>query len=125
MIRTLRAQHVRQLELRLAQGSDWIDSGLVSTNLLGKAADHRRLHVRFERVLKMAGLPIVRLHDLRHTCATLLLEQGADFYEVSRLLGHSSITITADIYGDITPSMKRRLADRIDRIARGDPRTWA
>jgi len=119
LIRTLRAQHTRQLELRLAQGPDWTESGFVFTNIIGKAADPRKLDVRFKRVLKKANLPLtVRLHDLRHTCATLLLEQGADLYEVSRLLGQSSITITADIYGHITPSMKRGLADRIDRMTK-------
>jgi len=79
--------------------------------------DATRFDAIFKRLLKTAKLPEeTRFHDLRHTCATLLLERGADLYEVSKLLGHSSITITADIYGHFSQGMKRNLVEKMDAI---------
>jgi integrase len=63
-----------------------------------------------------AGLPSQRFHDLRHAAATLLLEQGEELAVVSRILGHASITTTADIYGHMTDAMSKRAADRTDAI---------
>jgi integrase len=90
---------------------------LVFPNTVGKPLEPRAVDSMFKRLLKKAELPTAtRFHDLRHTAATLLIERGADLYEVSRLLGHSSITITADIYGHVTQGMKRGLVEKMDSI---------
>lgn len=57
----------------------------------------------------------VRLHDLRHTCATLLLEAGVDIAVVSRWLGHTSISITADTYSHVTRALLDDAARRLER----------
>jgi len=59
----------------------------------------------FERLVALSGLPPIRLHDLRHVAATLLLAAGADLKVVQEPLGHSSITITADIYASVLPEL--------------------
>ena len=65
------------------------------------------------------GLPRLRLHDLRHTCATLLLESGAPIDAVKRYMGHSSIQVTSDIYGhggeDGMPGLAAALTERLTR----------
>ena len=66
--------------------------------------------------LMAAGLPHQRLHDLRHACATLRLEQGEDLAIVSRILGHASITTTANVYGHLTEAMLGKAAERTDVI---------
>jgi integrase len=70
----------------------------------------------FQRTLERAGLPHQRFHDLRHACATLLLEDGEDLGVVSRILGHSQIATTADVYAHLTPAMLERSAARMDAI---------
>jgi len=108
---------VRQLQDRLAAGAVWSDQNLVFPDTIGKPLEPRAVDTLFKRLLKKANLPgSTRFHDCRHSAATFLLERGADLYEVSRLLGHSSITITADVYGHISQGMKRGLADRMDSI---------
>jgi integrase len=67
-------------------------------------------------VLVTSGLPRQRFHDLRHTFATLQLEAGGDLFEVSRALGHASITTTANTYGHFTRAMAERSADRMTGI---------
>jgi integrase len=117
VVRTLRAHRVRQLQDRLAAGAVWSDQNLVFPDTIGKPLEPRAVDTLFKRLLKKANLPgSTRFHDCRHSAATFLLERGADLYEVSRLLGHSSITITADVYGHISQGMKRGLADRMDSI---------
>lgn len=68
---------------------------------------------RFQRLVKTAGLPTIRLHDLRHTSATLGLASGESLLEVSRRLGHSSVAVTADIYSEISPEAARGAAERM------------
>lgn len=76
----------------------WTDSGLVFTNLTGGPMDPETATKRFQRVLKREGLPHQRFLDLRHACASLLLAQGLDLKVIQDILGHSTITITDDLY---------------------------
>jgi integrase len=75
------------------------------TNLLGR---------HFKPLLKRAGLPSIRLHDLRHTCATILLVAGKHPKYVQELLGHASTSITLDTYSHVIEGMDGGLADVMD-----------
>jgi integrase len=68
----------------------------------------------FKRVLKKAGIREMRLHDTRHTFASLLLSNGESPVYVKEQLGHSSIQITVDIYGHLIPSSNRKAVNRLD-----------
>jgi len=68
----------------------------------------------FKPLLRRAGLPDIRWHDLRHTCATLLLSRGTHPKLVQHLLGHASIQLTLDRYSHWIPSMGRHAADGMD-----------
>jgi len=74
----------------------------------------------FRPLLKRAGLPPIRFHDLRHSTATRLLVQGVHPKVVQDWLGHSSITVTLDTYSHAIPSLGREAADLFDRAASAD-----
>ena len=77
----------------------------------GKPLDRRDLTSRrFKPLLKCAGLPHFRFHDLRHTCATLLLTQNVNPKIVSKMLGHATTAITLDIYSHVLPTMQESAA---------------
>jgi integrase len=69
----------------------------------------------FRPLLKKAGLPLIRIHDLRHTAATLLLLAGVHPKVVSEMLGHASIAITLDLYGHVLPDMQREATAAMER----------
>ena len=70
-------------------------------------------------MLKDAGLPRIRFHDLRHTAATLLLGRGVHPKIVSEMLGHSTTAITLDLYSHVTPTMQREAAAIFDSVLGG------
>ena len=72
--------------------------------------------VTWHRALKAAGLPRIRMHDLRHTKGTLMIDEGEELVVVQRTLGHASQTITADLYIGKVPGALRRAADRWDEL---------
>ena len=74
------------------------------------------LRGRFQRLLKDAGLPHLRFHDLRHSTATILLAAGVPANVVQELLGHSHISVTLGIYGHVTPSMHEEAVNRIGKM---------
>ena len=88
----------------------WRDGDFVFTTKVGEPLDTSTLTRAFQAALRRAGLPRQRFHDLRHACATLHLEAGEELLVVSRMLGHSTISTTADIYAHITPAMLERTA---------------
>ncbi len=112
----LKAHRKRQLEERMRMASLWEDHGLVFPNQVGKTMNARNLAARsFKPLLKRAGLPeTVRVHDLRHTCATILLKVGQHPKFVQELLGHANISITLDTYSHVLPGMGDGLADAMD-----------
>jgi len=66
-------------------------------------------------VLAQIGLPPIRLHDLRHSAATLLLSQGVHQRIVQDLLGHSTIRLTLDVYSHMLPNLQKEAADKMER----------
>jgi integrase len=110
----LRSHRKRQLEEEL-RATDYEDSGLVFATQTGKPLDARNVaNKHFKPLLKRAALPDIRFHDLRHTCATLLLSRGTHPKYVQELLGHKSIKLTLDRYSHWMPSMGRATADGMD-----------
>jgi integrase len=76
----------------------------------------RNLIRHFKQVIGEAGLPNIRFHDLRHTAATILLQQDVPPKKVQELLGHSTIVLTLDTYSHIIPSMHSETADKMDGV---------
>jgi integrase len=88
----------------------------------------RRSHFHrqdFKPLLKAAGLPDIRFHDLRHTSATLLLSQGVHPKVVQERLGHSQIGVTMDIYSHVMPGMGREAADKLNSVFTARPKAVA
>jgi integrase len=71
---------------------------------------------RFNPLLKRAGLPQIRFHDLRHTCATLLLTEIVNLKVVSEMLGHSNIAIILDTYSHVLPNMQESAAAAMEEV---------
>jgi integrase len=102
----LRRHLERQLWEMQMVGDGYVDRGLVFTASTGAPVNPSNLRQRsFVRLLTKAGLPHVRFHDLRHTCATLLLSKGTHPKFVQELLGHATVAITLDTYSHVVPGM--------------------
>jgi integrase len=102
----LSAHKAAQNAERLMAGSLWEDHGLVFATHGGRPLDSRNVvRTSFKPLLKEAGLPDIRFHDLRHTCATLLLSRGHHPKLVQDLLGHASVALTLDRYSHVLPGM--------------------
>jgi integrase len=119
-VRALKAHRIKQAEWLLAIGEPPNSDTLVFTNRLGEPLNGWHFTERvFKPLLRRLGLPQVRFHDLRHTAATLMLEQGVHPKVVSEMLGHSSVAITLDRYSHVLPTMQEEAARRMDRVLGG------
>jgi integrase len=101
----LRGHLARQLEEIEALGDGYQDQGLMFPGERGQPMRPYTLTGKLERILRRVGLPKIRFHDLRHTCATLLLSKSVHPKFVQELLGHATISITLDRYSHVIPSM--------------------
>jgi integrase len=113
-VKTLNEHRIAQKIHRMAAGADWLDTGLVFTTRTGAALDDSKVRKEFHTLLQKAELPRMRLHDLRHTCATLLIAQGVHPRVVMETLGHSQISITMDLYSHVTSTMQAEAAAKMD-----------
>jgi integrase len=105
-VAALKAHKVAQNAERLKAGSLWQENRLVFCTHAGKPLDFRNVATAsFKPLLKKAGLPDIRFHDLRHTCATLLLSRGHHPKLMQELLGHASVAMTLDRYLHVLPGM--------------------
>lgn len=112
-VEVLRRWAVAQLRHREGWGAGWVESGLVFTRENGAALHPDLATDSFARVARRAGLPPIRLHDLRHTAASLALQAGVPMKVVSEQLGHSSLAITADTYTSVLPAVARAAAEAV------------
>jgi len=107
-IAALKDHRKRQLEERMRLAGLWQDQGLVFPNETGSLFNPSNLRNRsFKRIKARSGVrQDLRFHDLRHTCATLLLSEGVNAKVVSEMLGHASIAITLNTYSHVLPDMQ-------------------
>jgi integrase len=110
-MRLLRAHRKRQLAERLRLGGAWVESGRVFTKPDGSSLRPSWIGDQFERLYTAAGLPPIRLHDLRHTAATLMLAAKVEMKIVQEILGHSAIAVTADLYTSVLPELAKAAAE--------------
>ena len=115
-IRALKSQRASQAEWRLKAGPLWRDTDLVFTNDDGSPVHRERVARAFDQALKKAGIRHIRVHDLRHTFATLQLEMGVNVKKISEMLGHSNIGITLGTYSHVTKQMDREAIDRMEEM---------
>lgn len=107
------------LEERLAIGPSYDESGLVFTTIEGSLLKPASFSQTFERLVAGTGLPKIRLHDLRHTHATLLLRAGVPVLVVSKRLGHATPGFTLTVYGHLLPGQDSDAAERFASVLRG------
>ncbi len=120
-VEALKRHGKRQAEEKMKIGTLYRDEDLVFASEIGTALDAQNVVNRsFKPLLERAGLPSIRFHDLRHTCATLLLAKGVHPKLVQALLGHASISMTMDLYSHWAPAMGDQTASAMEEALRED-----
>lgn len=116
-IKSLKAHKERQVEQIASANGHWRDPEVVFASTIGTPLDPSTVVDRsFKPLLKQAQLPDIRFHDLRHACATPLLSEGVPVKVVQEILGHSSVSVTMDVYSHVLPDMQERAAAVMDDL---------
>ena len=118
-VSALRTHRKAQLEERLAWGEAWQDSGYVFTQADGSPVRPDAVTRAFEAHVIAAAVPRIRLHDLRHTHATLGLAAGIPAKVMSERLGHAKVGITLDLYSHVVPGMQEEAAAKLEALLFG------
>lgn len=116
MVAALREHRTRQDAERVTAGERWHESGLVFTTETGTPVEPNDFSRAFVRTCERAGLRRIRLHDLRHTCASMLLAQGAPPRVVMEILGHSSLDMTMNTYAHVMLDAQRKALRGMDDL---------
>jgi integrase len=116
----LKAHQARQAEEKAIIGSDYRESGLVFTMPDGSPIHPQRISAWFLQHTRAAGLPRIRLHDVRHSYATAALAAGVPPKVISQRLGHATIAITMDTYSHVIPGLDEQAAETVARLILGD-----
>ena len=119
-IEALKEHRQGQEQARARSGARWLERGIVFCNKYGGFYNPTTVLNVFKKLLRDAGLPDVRIHDLRHSAATILAAARVDLKTIQERLGHSSIAITADIYAHVSVDMQQEAASKIDALFRRD-----
>ncbi len=122
-VETLRRHREAQELERLAWGAAWNDDGMVFTREDGRALRPEYVTRHFQELTKKVRLRAIRVHDLRHTSASLALAAGVDLKVVSERLGHSQLAITADLYTHVNRKLGKAAAQQIADVLRPTPET--
>ncbi|MET8365290.1 tyrosine-type recombinase/integrase [Micromonospora sp. NPDC005194] len=112
-VKVLTAYRARRAQWQLAAGPAWPDTGLFFVRPDGQPWHPNAVTQRFRRLVRKAGLPPIRLHDLRHSAATIALDAGVDIKVLSDQLGHSTTTLTRDTYQSVTKQLHQDAADAV------------
>ncbi len=110
--------HTTKARQRLAAGPAWPDTGLFFVRPDGRAWNPQTVSQRFRKLATQAGLPPIRLHDLRHVAATISLQAGVDIKIVQELFGHTTSTLSRDTYTSVAEDLHRQGAEAVAHIMR-------
>ena len=110
MLKRIRKQ---EAENRRLFGSAYVENQLIFKWPNGEPYKPQYITVKFPKLLKQYGFPHIRFHDLRHSCASMLIANGFNLKDIQDWLGHANISMTADIYGHLDMTRKRSMADSI------------
>ncbi len=113
LVEALRAHRASQIEERIVAGSLWQDHDLVFAQANGRPIERKSDWRAWKALLREADVREVRLHDGRHTAATLLLTEGVHPRVVMEVLGHAQMRTTTDTYSHVMPALGRDTADRM------------
>jgi integrase len=113
-VSALREHRKRQVEERLLAGARWEDWDLVFPSRYGTPLNRHNVSHRFKELLARLGLPELVFHELRHTCASLLLAQGVHPRAVMEILGHSQLSTTTDVYSHVGTELLAEAARQMD-----------
>jgi len=114
--RQLTSHRAEQNAERLRLGKSWTNSGHIFTTSVGTPIDPRNMYREFREICREAGIGDWHPHELRHSAASLMLAQGVKIQVVSEVLGHSSIRMTADVYGHILDPDRQTAADAMGSL---------
>ncbi|MFJ2070690.1 tyrosine-type recombinase/integrase [Streptomyces sp. NBC_01420] len=120
-IAPLRWHRMRQAEAKARAGEAWQEGGHVFVTRTGRPVEPRNVYRSFTRVAESAGLRVIRLHDARHGCATILTAAGVAPRVVMEILGHSQISITMDVYTHVVQDTQREAISHMDRLLKRRP----
>ena len=112
----LHTQYKRVIFLKQIAGKYWKENDLVFPSSVGSPLNPSNLRKDFLKVLKDAGVSIIRFHDLRHTAASLMLNHGIPIIVVSNILGHSKPSVTLDVYGHLYNEMQGQASKLMDEL---------
>ena len=118
-VEVLRAHRTAQLQERMRLGPAWVDSDYVFCGVDGAALHPDTITATFKSIIRDLDVPQIRLHDLRHTSATLALKAGVHPKVVSERLGHAAVSITLDLYSHVLDSMQAEAAEQIGDVVFG------
>jgi integrase len=122
VLAALKQHQQQQRAMRDEAGNEWQEHDIVFCGRNGRYFDLTSLDYHFKKLLKSAELPNIRFHDLRHSAATLLLGRGVHPKVVQELLGHSTISMTLDIYSHVLPSIQQEAMSKLDDLFGGQER---
>lgn len=117
-VAALHTHRQQQIQDRLAAEVWRTDEELIFTMEDGRPLHGRTVQVDLDRIIARLGLPRMRLHDLRHSCATLLMAQGVQLKVIQEILGHANLSTTEKIYVQVLPSVSKDAAERLERALR-------
>jgi integrase len=115
-LEVLRKHRIAQNAERLKAGAAYQNEDRVFPREDGSVWEPEAFGAAFRAVVKSAGIGHVRLHDLRHACATLLLKAGTHAKVVQERLGHSTISITLGLYAHVLPGLQEEAAAKLDDV---------
>ncbi|MGA5642809.1 tyrosine-type recombinase/integrase [Streptomyces cinereoruber] len=117
-VASLNEHRDRQAKEKQQAGAEWVDHGLVFARPDGHPIEPSTLTRHFNALLRCSRLRAIRFHDLRHSTATLLLEQGVELVVIKELLGHAHIGVTATVYAHVRLRLQRQAIDTLSNALR-------